>query len=40
MRVMVPIKANEDSDPGVMLGEQFLTELEAFNFEVHSHGPG
>ena len=40
MRVMAPIKANEDSDAGVMLGEQLPMEMDAFNFEVHSHGPG
>ena len=31
MRVMVLIKANEDSEAGVMPGEQLLTEMGAFN---------
>ncbi len=34
MRVMVLIKANQDSEAGVMLSEQLLTEMGAFNEEL------
>ena len=38
MRVMVMIKANEDSEAGVMPSEQLLTEMGAFNEELVKAG--
>ena len=38
MRVMVIIKANEDSEAGVMPSEQLLTEMGAFNEELVKAG--
>ena len=38
MRVMVLIKANEDSEAGVMPSEQLLTEMGAFNEELVKAG--
>ena len=38
MRVMVLIKANQDSEAGVMPGEQLLTEMGAFNEELVKAG--
>ena len=38
MRVMVLIKANEDSEAGVMPSEQLLTEMGAFNAELVKAG--
>ena len=38
MRVMVMIKANEDSEAGVMPSEQLLTEMGAFNEELVEAG--
>ena len=38
MRVMVIIKANEDSEAGVMPGEQLLTEMGQFNEELVKAG--
>ena len=38
MRVMVIIKANEESEAGVMPSEQLLTEMGAFNEELVKAG--
>ena len=38
MRVMVLIKANEDSEAGVMPDEQFLTEMNNYNEELVKAG--
>jgi hypothetical protein len=38
MRVMVIVKANEDSEAGVMPSEQLLTEMGAFNEELVKAG--
>ena len=38
MRVMVLVKANEDSEAGVMPSEQLLTEMGAFNEELVKAG--
>ena len=38
MRIMVMIKANEDSEAGVMPSEQLLTEMGAFNEELVKAG--
>lgn len=38
MRVMVLVKANEESEAGVMPGEQLLTEMMAFNEELVKSG--
>ncbi|KAA0267936.1 MAG: YciI family protein [Acidobacteria bacterium] len=38
MRVMVLVKANEDSEAGVMPSEQMLTEMTAFNEELVKAG--
>ena len=38
MRVMVLIKANEDSEAGVMPSEQLLTEMGAYNEELVKAG--
>ena len=38
MRVMVLIKANEDSEAGVLPSEQLLTEMGAFNEELVKAG--
>ncbi len=38
MRVMVLIKANQDSEAGVMPGEQLLTEMGAYNEELVKAG--
>lgn len=38
MRVMVLIKANKDSEAGVMPSEQLLTEMGAFNEELVKAG--
>jgi hypothetical protein len=38
MRVMVIIKANEDSEAGVMPSEQLMTEMGAFNEELVKAG--
>lgn len=38
MRVMVLIKANEDTENGVMPSEQLLTEMMAFNEELVKSG--
>jgi hypothetical protein len=38
MRVMVMIKANEDSEAGLMPSEQLLTEMGAFNEELVKAG--
>ncbi|HEY7731760.1 MAG TPA: YciI family protein [Gaiellaceae bacterium] len=38
MRVMVLVKANEDSEAGVMPDEQLLTEMGAFNEELVKAG--
>jgi hypothetical protein len=38
MRVMVIIKANEDSEAGVMPSEQLLTEMGTFNEELVKAG--
>ena len=38
MRVMVLIKANEDSEAGVMPSEQLLTEMTQFNEELVKAG--
>ena len=38
MRVMVIIKANKDSEAGVMPSEQLLTEMGAFNEELVKAG--
>ena len=38
MRVMVLVKANQDSEAGVMPGEQALTEMGAFNEELVKAG--
>ena len=38
MRVMVMVKANEDSESGVMPSEQLLTEMGAFNEELVKAG--
>ena len=38
MRVMVMIKANEDSEAGVMPSEQLLTEMGTFNEELVKAG--
>jgi hypothetical protein len=38
MRVMVLIKANEDSEAGVMPSEQLLTEMGKFNEELVKAG--
>ncbi len=38
MRVMVIIKANEDSEAGVMPSEQLLTDMMAFNEELVNAG--
>ncbi|HYO30277.1 MAG TPA: YciI family protein, partial [Thermomicrobiales bacterium] len=38
MRVMVLVKANQDSEAGVMPGEQLLTEMGAYNEELVTAG--
>ena len=38
MRVMVIIKANEDSEAGVMPSEKLLTEMGKFNEELVNAG--
>jgi len=38
MRVMVLVKANQDSEAGVMPSEQLLTEMGAFNEELVKAG--
>jgi hypothetical protein len=38
MRVMVMVKANEDSEAGVMPSEQMLTEMGAYNEELVKAG--
>ena len=38
MRVMVIVKANEESEAGVMPSEQLLTEMGAFNEELVKAG--
>ena len=38
MRVMILLKANEDTEAGVMPGEQLLTEMGAYNEELVKAG--
>src|SRR5688572_1992169 len=38
MRVMVIMKANQDSEAGVMPGERLMTEMGAFNEELVKAG--
>ena len=38
MRVMVMVKANEDSEAGVMPSEELLTEMGKFNEELVKAG--